>query len=113
MAKFYIRVIALGIVYLHAKGVIHRDLKLENIFLGANGYPYIADPGLAKYLESIDEKANTEVGTPHYKAPEVYEREYGKEVDWWSLGVILYTMIFRHPPYNYTQQNKVDEKTSD
>ena len=73
LAKFYIRVIAIGIKHLHDHGVIHRDLKLENIFLGANGYPLIADPGLAKLLISHDEVANTEVGTVHYKAPEVYQ----------------------------------------
>lgn len=113
LAKFYIRVIAIGIMCLHETGVIHRDLKLDNILLGANGYPLIADPGLAKHINSHDEVATTIVGTVHYKAPEVYQRNYGKEADWWSLGVILYIMLVGHYPYNKFPPNIVDELVQD
>jgi len=98
--------------YLHVKNVVHRDLKPENILLTSRDreqmMPKIADFGLArKNFQSRDCK--TFCGTPHYFAPEVIntfrEREsgqdmgYGKTVDMWSLGVILYILLSGIPPF--------------
>lgn len=93
--------------YLHKKGIVHRDLKPENLLYltKADESPIkIADFGLAK--QSSDANMNTACGTPGYVAPEVLEAgqgdkglTYGKQVDMWSLGVILYILLCGYPPF--------------
>lgn len=81
--------------YLHANKVIHRDLKLGNLFLGDNMTLKLGDFGLATKIEFEGEKKKTICGTPNYIAPEILEGKDGHsyEVDMWSLGVILYTLL--------------------
>lgn len=84
-----------AIRYCHGIGVIHRDLKPENLLYLTNeeGAPLkITDFGVARYM-SVQEMATTACGTPNYIAPEVIiGKGYGKEVDCWSIGVIIYIM---------------------
>ncbi len=88
--------------YLHSKNIIYRDLKPENVLIGADGYIKIADFGLSRMNIEMDE-ATTICGTPEYLAPEiVYKKAYGKAVDWWTLGSIIYEMLVGIPPF-YTQ----------
>jgi polo-like kinase 1 len=80
-----------GVRYLHQQNVIHRDLKLGNIFLGENNVVKLGDFGLATRLAHADERKMTICGTPNYIAPEILkESGHSFEVDVWSLGVILY-----------------------
>jgi len=87
--------------YLHSKRIIHRDLKLGNLFLGKALDIKVGDFGLAAKLESDGEKRRTICGTPNYIAPEVLDKKQGHsyEVDIWSLGVICYTLIIGRPPF--------------
>jgi polo-like kinase 1 len=87
--------------YLHANRVIHRDLKLGNLFLSEKMEIKIGDFGLATKLEFDGEKKRTICGTPNYIAPEVLDGKCGHsyEVDTWSLGVIIYTLLIGKPPY--------------
>jgi serine/threonine protein kinase len=90
--------------YLHDQLVIHRDLKLGNLFLDRNLNVKLGDLGLASRLESAEEKRKTICGTPNYIAPEVIQgdratRGHSFEVDIWSMGVILYTCLVGKPPY--------------
>jgi polo-like kinase 1 len=87
--------------YLHSHRVIHRDLKLGNLFLNDKMEIKVGDFGLATKLEFDGERKRTICGTPNYIAPEVLEGKQGHsyEVDVWSLGVILYTLIIGKPPF--------------
>lgn len=81
--------------------MIHRDLKLGNLFLSDKMELKLADFGLAAKLEFDGEKKKTICGTPNYIAPEILEGKSGHsyEVDVWSLGVVIYTMLIGKPPF--------------
>lgn len=100
-AKFYAAEIVLGLEYLHSHGIIYRDLKPENLLLDAEGHVKMTDFGLSKQgLNSPKDRTNTFCGTPEYLAPEVLQgKDYGKAVDWWSLGTLIFEMLTGLPPF--------------
>jgi len=92
--------IVAGCAYLHDHGIVHRDLKPGNIFLD-EGIVKIGDYGLAKFISCSRRSGQTEsVGTVHYMAPEIANGRYGKEVDLYALGIILYEMLTGHVPFD-------------
>ena len=97
--------------YLHSHRVIHRDLKLGNLFLTDKMELKVGDFGLATKLEFEGERKRTVCGTPNYIAPEILDGKTGHsyEVDIWSLGVICYTLIIGKPPFE-TQDVKTTYK---
>ena len=94
--------------YLHSHRIIHRDLKLGNLFINEKMELKVGDFGLATKLEFDGERKRTVCGTPNYIAPEILEGKTGHsfEVDIWSLGVIIYTLIIGKPPF---ETNNVKE----
>lgn len=98
--RFYFRQIIEGCAYLHDSNVIHRDLKLGNLFLDDDLKVKIGDFGLATKIEFPGERKKTLCGTPNYIAPEVLnKRGHSFEVDVWSAGCILYTLLAGNPPF--------------
>ncbi|XP_025130945.1 serine/threonine-protein kinase PLK1 isoform X2 [Bubalus bubalis] len=99
-ARYYLRQIVLGCQYLHGNRVIHRDLKLGNLFLNEDLEVKIGDFGLATKVEYDGERKKTLCGTPNYIAPEVLSKKgHSFEVDVWSIGCIMYTLLVGKPPF--------------
>lgn len=101
MAKSFAIQIVNALKYLHSNNIIHRDLKLGNLFISEEGEIKLGDFGLAAKLEFKNEKRYTLCGTPNYIAPEILENKEGHSygVDVWSLGVIIYTLVIGKPPF--------------
>lgn len=98
--RFYISQILDGVKYLHDKRIIHRDLKLGNIFLNDNLNVKIGDFGLATRIEYQGERKKTLCGTPNYIAPEILAKKgHSFEVDVWSIGCVMYTLLVGQPPF--------------
>ncbi|NP_001296511.1 serine/threonine-protein kinase polo [Bombyx mandarina] len=98
--RFYMHQILLGVQYLHSKRIIHRDLKLGNLFLDDDLHVKIGDFGLAARIEYEGERKQTLCGTPNYIAPEILTKKgHSFEVDIWSLGCIMYTLLVGKPPF--------------
>ncbi|XP_077834491.1 microtubule-associated serine/threonine-protein kinase 3 isoform X44 [Macaca mulatta] len=115
MARLYFAETVLALEYLHNYGIVHRDLKPDNLLITSLGHIKLTDFGLSKiglmsmatnlYEGHIEKDAREFIdkqvcGTPEYIAPEVIFRQgYGKPVDWWAMGVVLYEFLVGCVPF--------------
>ncbi|EEB11858.1 cAMP-dependent protein kinase catalytic subunit, putative [Pediculus humanus corporis] len=108
LCRFYAAQVVLALQYLHHLDLVYRDLKPENILIDRNGYLKLTDFGFCKIVSG---RTWTLCGTPEYLAPEVIlSKGYGKSVDWWSLGILIYEMAAGYPPFYANDPMKIYEK---
>lgn len=92
--RFWIAELGCALRYIHQQGVVHRDVKPDNVLLDNEGHVHLADFNVATDL-TPGRPLNSKSGTLAYLAPEVYRgKGYTSEVDWWSLGVLFYECIY-------------------
>lgn len=105
--RLYIAEVAIALNYLHSIGIVYRDLKPENILISPQGHIKLTDFGLSKDLDN-DDKTNTFCGTPEYASPEVIKRDYyGKEIDWWAVGVLTFELLYGRLPFESKNKAKL------
>ncbi|SPQ97185.1 unnamed protein product (mitochondrion) [Plasmodiophora brassicae] len=104
-AKYYAASIVLALEQMHERGIVYRDLKLQNVLLTATGHIRLADVGLGKEV-GAGGRAGSFVGTADYMAPEMFNVLKGKDyvahpVDWWALGVVIHEMLLAVSPFRF------------
>ncbi|KAF2704468.1 kinase C-like protein [Pleomassaria siparia CBS 279.74] len=107
-AQFYAAEVCLALKYFHENGVIYRDLKLDNILLTLDGHIKIADFGLCKEEMWYGSTTSTFCGTPEFMAPEILlDKKYGRAVDWWAFGVLIYQMLLQQSPFRGEDEDEI------
>lgn len=107
-ARFYAAEVCLALKYFHENGIIYRDLKLDNIMLSTDGHIKVADYGLCKEEMWPGQTTTTFCGTPEFMAPEILaEQRYGRAVDWWAFGVLIYQMLLGQSPFRGEDEDEI------
>ncbi|KAG5977802.1 Serine/threonine kinase [Claviceps digitariae] len=107
-AQFYAAEVCLALKYFHENGVVYRDLKLDNIMLTLDGHIKVADYGLCKEEMWYGSTTSTFCGTPEFMAPEILlDKKYGRAVDWWAFGVLIYQMLLQQSPFRGEDEDEI------
>ena len=97
--KIFVQIVV-GLKYIHDRKIVHRDLKPQNIFMTRVGVVKIGDFGVSRSIECSQDLCKTQIGTPYYLSPEIWNSEpYGIQTDIWSAGCILYELCSLRKPF--------------
>ncbi|KAF2135895.1 uncharacterized protein K452DRAFT_303210 [Aplosporella prunicola CBS 121167] len=108
--RFWIAELGCALRYIHRQGIVHRDVKPDNVLLDSEGHVHLADFNVASDFTPA-KPLTSKSGTLAYLAPEVYEgKGYSCEVDWWSLGVLFYECIYNKRPFEARSHEELSEK---
>lgn len=108
--RHHVATIALSLGYLHKKRIVHRDVKPENILLDKKGYAHLSDFNIATQFTPSQPLMWSKAGTMAYMAPEMLARKgYSTAVDWWSLGIVTYELLFGKRPYKAGSKEALTE----
>ncbi|ORZ09255.1 kinase-like domain-containing protein [Absidia repens] len=105
--RFWFAELSSAVKYLHLNGVVHRDIKPQNILMDEWGHVHLADFNIATYLQP-NRLLTSGSGTSYYMAPEVFRGGgYNESVDWWGLGVTLYECVYGKKPFDYETSDEI------
>ncbi|KAJ4342038.1 Serine/threonine kinase [Didymella glomerata] len=110
--RFWMAELGCAVRYIHQQGIVHRDIKPDNVLLDSDGHVHLADFNVASDF-TPHKPLTSKSGTLAYLAPEVYEgKGYSCEVDWWSLGVLFYECIYNKRPFEASSHDSLAAKIS-
>ena len=109
-AQCYLSQLLSGLVYLHSKKVLHRDLRLEHLFLSEKLELKLGDFSHSAKIEMEGERKSSISGAANFMAPEVFEGSHSYEADVWSIGVILYTLLIGKPPFHSEKSQAITSR---
>lgn len=105
--RFWIAELGCALRYIHKQGIVHRDVKPDNVLLDSEGHVHLADFNVASDI-TPGKPLTSKSGTLAYLAPEVYGgKGYYSEVDWWSLGVLFYECIYNKRPFEANHHDQL------
>lgn len=100
VVRFWIAELCSALTHLHSQGIVHRDIKPDNVLLDEKGHAHLTDFNIGCKLTPEKPFLTSQSGTVAYMAPEVFGRHgYGTSVDWWAIGVLFYECIYNKRPF--------------
>lgn len=107
VVRFWIAELCSAVAHLHSQGIVHRDIKPDNVLLDEKGHAHLTDFNIGCKLTPEKPYLTSQSGTVAYMAPEVFRATggYGTSVDWWAIGVVFYECIYGKRPFQTDSLN--------